>query len=238
MPSRHSQAFPSTRWSRILAAPGERDLEQLARGYWTPIRAWLQARLRLRPEAAEDLAQEAFAWMLATGFLDRADPARGRFRAFLKTALHRFAIERHRSATAQRRGGGAVPAALDDVPEPPDPGSPAPDAALDEAWRRELLLRARDRLQQELEGSGRARYFALFRDWYLDDRDDGALDHNALAARHGVTRTDVSNWLDHAKRRYRAILHDLVRDTVGCEETLQEELRWLFGPTPSAEATP
>src|SRR5262245_58704722 len=68
-------AFPSTRWSRILAAPAARDLDALARDYARPIEAWLGARLRLSGDDARELLQEAFAWMLATRFFDRADPA-------------------------------------------------------------------------------------------------------------------------------------------------------------------
>src|SRR5262249_8590614 len=81
------RAFPSTRWSRILAQPGPRDLEALAQAYWRPIHAFFAARLRLHDDAARDLVQDAFAWMLATKFFDRADPARGRFRGLLKKAL-------------------------------------------------------------------------------------------------------------------------------------------------------
>jgi len=239
-PDDRTQAFPSTRWSRILARQEPRDLEELARAYWGPIRAYLGGRLRLTDEAAGDLAQEAFAWMLETRIFDRADPARGSFRGLLKTALLRFALEHQRKQNAEKRGGGRAPDALDEANAPPDRRSPTPEEALDAAWRRELLQRARDRLQAELESSGRGAYFRVFRDYFLDERDDGP-DHATLAARHGITKADVSNWLDHAKRRYRSALRSLVLETVSDEESLQEELRWLFGkhdPKPGARPSP
>jgi RNA polymerase sigma-70 factor (ECF subfamily) len=226
--------FPSTRWSRILAPDGERDLELLARDYHRPIRAWFAARLRLAEVDAEDLAQEAFTWLLQSRLLDRADPARGRFRAFLKTALANFATDRRRRENADRRGGGRVHEPIDPERDPVDPRGITPDQALDAAWRRELLERARDRLQEELEQAGRRTYFQVFRDYFLAEDDD--VDYRALADRHGVSRTDVSNWLDYSKRRYRAILHALVRDTVRDDDELQDELRWLFGPR--RESTP
>src|SRR5690606_2414570 len=99
-----SPAFPSTRWSRVLAHRDPSDLEALARAYWRPIHAWLGARLRLDEDAASDLVQDAFAWMLGTGFFERASPSRGSFRGLLKKALERFAIERWRYATAAKRG--------------------------------------------------------------------------------------------------------------------------------------
>jgi RNA polymerase sigma-70 factor (ECF subfamily) len=227
-----SQAFPSTRWSRILAREEPRDLEALARAYWGPIRAYLAQRLRLDEEAAEDLAQEAFAWMLETRIFDRADPERGRFRGLLKKALLRFALEHARKQDAEKRGGGRVHEAIDEERAPADQRSRTPDQALDDAWRRELLQRARDQLEAELFSSGRRDYFLVFRDYFLDEADDEP-DHAALAARYGITRTDVSNWLDHAKRRYRALLRLLVLETVCDEESLRDELEWLFGPDPA-----
>lgn len=226
-------AFPSTRWSRILAPDGRRDLDALARAYWRPMQSYLAARLRLGGDDAGDLTQEAFAWLLGSGLLDKADPARGRFRGFLKRALANFALEQLRKANAHKRGGGAVHTALADGDEPVDPAGKTPDQVLDDAWRAELLQRAQVQLQRELESGGRAVHWALFRDYFLAAGDEP--DHAALAQRHGVTRTDVSNWLDHGKRRYRAILRQLVADTVTTDDELQEELRWLFGAAGGAQ---
>jgi len=230
-PSAHGASFPSTRWSRLLAAPEERDLEALARAYFRPLRAWLAARFRLRDDAADDLAQEAFAWLLATRLLDRADPARGRFRGFLKTSLARFAIERFRREDAAKRGGGRGHEPLDAAANVADPGAPSPDARLDAEWRRELIARAREELERELEAGGRRSHWLLFRDWFLDEG-DGEPDQAALARRHGVTRVDISNRLAYAKRRFRELLQAQVADTVRDEAELREELEWLFGREP------
>ena len=223
-------AFPSTRWSRVLSHRNPSDLEALARAYWRPIHAWLEARLRLGDDAASDLVQDAFAWMLATGFLERASPSRGSFRGLLKTALARFAIEHWRHATAEKRGGGRAQEPLEAAHDRADPKSSTPDEVLDREWRRELLERARSDLEAELVASGKRNHWLLFRDWFLDEGESENADYRSLAARHGITRTDVSNWLDHAKRRYREILRALVVETVRDEDELQEELRWLFGP--------
>ena len=221
-------AFPSTRWSRILAAPAARDLDALARDYARPIEAWLGARLRLSADDAHELLQEAFAWMLATRFFDRADPARGRFRALLKTALAHFAIEQQRRASAHKRGGGIAHEPLDAAIEQADPRQPMPDQVLDDAWRRELLQRASALLERELTDGQRRTHWLVFRDYFLAD-DDG-VDYRALAARHGISTTDVSNWLTTGKQRYRAILRRLVTETVHTDDDLETELRWLFGP--------
>ena len=228
--------FPSTRWSRILAPAGERDLDGLARAYARPIQAYLAARMRCRNDDAHDLAQEAFAWLMTTGLLDKADPARGRFRGFLKKSLANFAGEQWRKAQAKKRGGDITLETLEAGAEPADPNSRTPDQVLDDVWRRELLEMAQARLQQELEAGGRAVHWELFRDYFLAAGDEP--DHATLAARFHITRTDVSNRLDHGKRRYRAILREVVAETVTSEDELQEELRWLFGSNKPQRATP
>ncbi|HEX5050322.1 MAG TPA: ECF-type sigma factor [Planctomycetota bacterium] len=228
------RSFPPTRWSRILANESARDLEALAQAYWRPMRAYLAARLRVAEDDASDLAQEAFAWLLTSRFFDRADPARGRFRGLLKKALAHFAIEHFRRENADKRGGGRAHEPLDAADLHIDPHSPTPDQVLDEAWRRQLLEQARADLQHELEANQRGAYYLLFRDYFLADEPE--LDHNTLAARHGVSRTDVSNWLDYSKQRYRARLRALVAETVGDEEELREELLWLFGEAAARRA--
>ena len=232
MPSREpepSLAFPSTRWSRVLAHRDPSELEALARTYWRPIHAWLKARLRLCDDDAGDLVQDAFAWMLATGFLERASPSRGSFRGLLKTALASFAIDRWRHATAEKRGGGRAHEPLEAAHDRADPKSLTPDEVLDREWRRELLERARSELEAELVAAGKRTRWLLFRDWFLDEGEAESAGYEDLAVRHGITRTDVSNWLDDGKRRYRQIVRALVVDTVRDEDELQVELRWLFG---------
>ena len=48
----------------------------------------------------------------------------------------------------------------------------SPDARLDAEWRRELIARAREELERELEAGGRRSHWLLFRDWFLDEGDD------------------------------------------------------------------
>jgi RNA polymerase sigma factor (sigma-70 family) len=227
--STDSPAFPSTRWSRIVGGDDGRDLEALAQSYWRPVQAYLRASLRIDDDAAADLAQEAFAWMLQVRLFDRANPARGSFRGLLKTALRNFAIEVHRRESTQRRGGGTRPVDLDAAAEVADSRTPTPDAELDAAWRRELLESAHTRLDAELTAAGRRVHYLVFRDYFLDPSPNDDADYGALAQRYGLTRIDVGNRLAYAKRRYRELLHAAVRETVTDPDELRRELAWLFG---------
>jgi RNA polymerase sigma-70 factor (ECF subfamily) len=233
-PSGTDLRFPSTCWSRMEAdAPAA--LEVLAQRYWRPIHAYLRCALRRSDADARDLAQDFFVWMIETSFVHKADPSRGRFRAFLKTALRRYVGDQDARARARKRGGGRrfVPLASDDPTttalELPS-GDRTPDQVLDDAWRAEVIAQALARTESELAARGQERVFAVFRDYFLDPAD--GVDYAAIAARHGITTTDVSNWLQRAKATYRAHLRALIADTVHGGRDLDDELAWLVRRAP------
>ena len=68
--------------------------------------------------------------------------------------------------------------------------------------------------------------FAVFRDYVLDPAAD--VDYATVAARHGLTKVDVSNFLQRAKARFRVLLRSEVSDTVRDPESLSDEWAWLF----------
>jgi len=239
--------FPTTCWSRILpAGPREGEdgqgvgdaarereaLELLAARYWRPIHAWLRRGLRRADDEARDLTQDFFVWMLETGFVGKADPSRGRFRAFLKTALRHYVADADRRARAGKRGGGLVVLSLDGAGEPfPVPSAErTPDEVLDDAWRAEVVAAALADVEADLARSGRSVVFAVFRDYFLDP--DEQTDYRSVAARHGVTTSDVSNHLRRAKQLYREHLRARVADTVAGPADLRAELAWLLGRSP------
>lgn len=223
--------FPTTLWSDVRhgAAGGaarQAALEALARRYQGPAEAYLAVALRVPRERAHEIFQGFFAWMLATGWLAKATPERGRFRGFMKVALRNFAHDELRKEHAGKRGAGATDSLdAEGAAEPPDPHAPPPEQALDDAWRAWLIEAAFARLEAELTGSGRAVQFAVFRDYYFAPGPE--LDYRSLAARHGLTTTDVSNHLQRAKKAYREALRALVLDTVGDARELGAELAWL-----------
>lgn len=229
-----SQVFPSTCWSQIQAGSSgdlTAAMDALAQNYHRPIESYLATALKRAPEDARDLAQDFFVWMIETDFLAKADPARGRFRAFLKVALRHYVADHDRKRWARKRGGVRATVDLDaddaGVADLADAGAKAPDEVLDQAWRKTLLERALTSVESELARDGREVVFAVFRDYFLDAAE--AIDYRAVAARHGLTAIDVSNHLARAKKLYRAHLQALVRETVQTAADLEEELVWLFG---------
>ena len=87
------------------------------------------------PDVADDLFQE-FALRLMRGAFRRADPRRGRFRDFLKTALGHLVTDHHR-----RQGRGPLP--YRGCPDPAAERSPLTEAEerFAEEWRAQLIDR-------------------------------------------------------------------------------------------------
>lgn len=85
------------------------------------------------PDAAADLCQE-FAVRFLRGDFRRADPGRGRFRDYVKTALANLVNDHHRSRQAWPKGMSV------DAPEPAAPVEPSESDFLG-GWRQALLDR-------------------------------------------------------------------------------------------------
>src|SRR5438132_14108018 len=112
--------FGSTHWSLVLeAAQGESPqaraaLDALCRAYWYPLYAFVR-RKGADADAASDTTQDFFARQVVTGAVFKgARPGRGRFRAWLLESMNHHLSNERDAKTAQKRGGGALPVALDD----------------------------------------------------------------------------------------------------------------------------
>ena len=97
-----------------MVAAGDSDrkvarsaLVDLCENYWHPLYAYLRRR-GYSADETQDLTQEFFVRVLG-GYLDRADPAKGRFRAFILTCLKFFVADekdRERAGGRPRRLAG------------------------------------------------------------------------------------------------------------------------------------
>jgi RNA polymerase sigma-70 factor (ECF subfamily) len=152
----------NTYWTQMFQAHREGDAKaheaqrQLLMRYYGSVYRYLLGTLR-DPVAAEELTQE-FAVDFLAGRYRNADPEKGRFRDFLKTALRHQAMKHWEKQNRQRkRGPVGLPEGTADPPAPP-PGPSEDDAAFVQAWREELLAKAWEALRQSEEESGSPYY--------------------------------------------------------------------------------
>lgn len=222
--------FPTTRWTLILASregaeARQRALEQLFAAYWKPIYFYAR-RKGLSVEDAEDAVQGLFARLLEADFLPRLDPAKGRFRGYLKAAMDHHLVNLHEKTAAQKRGGNVRIVPLDvvlaerDISAAPE----EPDRAYEREWALGLMERALARLRADYETGRRKGNVETVLSFF---RVDSAPSYAEAAARSGMTVAQFKASLHRARARFREILREELADTVQDPADAEREMEDL-----------
>lgn len=246
-PHHPAQIFPTTQQSVVEAVAGDdpaaraRAIEILVGAYWRP--AYLHLRLKwcTDRESAEDLTQEFFARAVQGGFFDRYEPARARFRTFLRTALDHLAANSRRDEARLKRGGGAAHLPLDfagaeQVASAWDLAdrSVDPDQLFHREWIRSLFTMAVAELRRESHAAGHELRFALFERCDLMSEEPAERpSYRQLGAEFNLPVTQVTNHLAWARRAFRRIVLEQLRALSGSEAEYRAEARELFGVDPA-----
>ncbi len=232
-------AFPPTRHSVIVdlahsdSGHRERALEVVARAYRGPLVAVVRHRWELSTDDAEDLVQEFFAQAIDKGWLGRYDATRGRFRTFLRSCMWSFASTVYESSTRQKRGGGIAHVTFDALMTPPAV-APEVDAVFEREWVRSVLELSLEALRQECLATGRASTWQVFHAREVEGTlaSDTPTSYRELATRFSIAETQVTNFLNWGRRRFRAHVLETIRSLTGSDEECREETRLLLGVDP------
>jgi RNA polymerase sigma factor (sigma-70 family) len=242
-PNRTDAGYPQTRLSVILAARQEdTDLRRAAFDtlisvYWRPVYARLRIKWRAQPADAEDLTQEFFARAMEHGFFDSYDPAKARFRTFLRTCLDRFAANALRGERRLKRGGGGTIIPLDAAGTEAEllasggiGGEADADEWFDREWVRSLFAAAVASLRAASAGTPRAVRFQIFERYDLEPAGDRERpSYRQLADEFGLPVTQVTNHLAWARRELRRLVLEQVRLLSGSDAEFRAEAESLFG---------
>lgn len=236
--------FPTTRGSAVLAATRgegevrERALEALVAVYWKPVYKHLRLRWSRTNEDAKDLTQGFFATALEKGTFAGFDPSIGTFRTYLRTCLDRFTSNELKAAGRIKRGGGMSAVDLDFggaekelALQASDGGSP--EDAFHREWARSLFALAIEQLQIECVEAGKERQFLIFERYDLDPPAGARPTYEAISREIDAPVTTVTNELAAARRRFRRIVLDRLRECTASESEFRAEARRLLGTDPS-----
>ena len=235
-PPRRSGRFATTRWSLVLAAghqshaQSSEALASLCETYWYPVYAFVR-RQGYSADDSADLTQEFFARVLEKNYFRDADPARGRFRAFLCAAVRHFLSNERDRARTLKRGGPLPPISLDAehaegryLLEPRD--DLTPEKLFDRRWALLLLERAINRLRDEHAAAGKTALFDQLKGFLTGDRSDVPYAEvaKALQMSDGAVRVAVHR----LRRQFRDALVDDIAETVSDPSEVDAEIEYLL----------
>src|SRR4029453_6171501 len=225
--------FPTTRWTLVIAATGSRRTEarsalvSLCEGYWYPLYAYVRRR-GYPADQAQDLTQEFFIRVLEGRYLDRADPEKGRFRAFILTSLKFFLADEGDRSRAQKRGGGKVLSFEISSGEERYQREPAhnetPEWIFERRWALSVLDRVVDRLRAEFVHHGRLVHFNRLKAFLLDQAETP---YAALAREMGTSEGALKVAIHRLRKRYRDVFRQEIAETVADADDVESELRYL-----------
>jgi len=195
--------------------------------YWKPIRICIEKR-GFDSHDAEDLTQEFLATVVQKGYFDALDPAKGRLRSYLLTALNHFLANVLRNRNAQRRGGGAAHVSLDEEriggkEIALSSSATQPDEAFDRDWALTLLDHVLKELRADYEAQGKADLFDLLQPALTDPGE--APESSLLAPRTVLTPGAYRVAVHRLRLRFRNLLFRHVAATVESEDQVESEIR-------------
>lgn len=233
-------SFPTTHLSllhRIRSADvatRTRARDALAAAYWTPVYAHIRLTQRIQPADAEDLTQGFFAEALRRDLFARYEPARARFRTYLRTCVDSYVANSFDAGRREKRGGNSEHLSLDaaDIERrlTTEDTVMNPDTVFHREWVRAVLTLAVARLRGLYQSRGRTVRFQLFECYEINPAiGESRPTYAELARRFGIPPTQVTNWLAAARRDFRAAVLDTLRDLSTNDAELREDARALLG---------
>jgi RNA polymerase sigma factor (sigma-70 family) len=234
-------AFPATRHSMVAAMRSPRADERrsafdtLVTAYWKPVFKYVRLKWHAPPEDAADLTQGFFLRAFEKDFFAGFDPSRARFRTYLRTCLDGFVANSRKAEARLKRGGGVTLIPIDFSEAERELAFQAGnlvddfDAYFHREWLRSLFAVASDQLRAACEARGYAVRFAVFEHYDLAPGERDRPTYGELARRLGVSSSEVTNELAAARREFRRLVLEALRDQCATDEEFEAESRALTG---------
>ena len=234
-------SFPATRLSVVeRTRSGDEETRRVAlaaiiEAYWKPAYKYLRMKWSLSPDEAADLTQEFFTNTLEKEVIEKYEPARARFRTYLRMCLDGFAANARKAERRLKRGGGVaiVPLDFETAEGEMTHHEPTVDADLDELfyreWVRALLERSVADLKQAALATGRPVMFEVFSRYDLVDDSDTRPTYAEIARELQLTAATVTNHLAAMRRQFRVIVLERLRELTSSEEEWEAEAAKLVG---------
>jgi RNA polymerase sigma factor (sigma-70 family) len=231
--------FPTTRRSAILAVRSEDAAERrhafdlIVSAYWKPVYKYIRIQWRKSNEDAKDLTQGFFTRMLEKEILQNYDPARAKFRTYLRTCLDGYLSNEQKAAGRQKRGGEAVIVPLDyesaegELRHTEIAGGQSVEEYFEKEWIRSFFELSLQSLKRECEAKEKDIYFRIFERYHMEGEDK--LTYDQIASEFGISVSNVTNYLAYVRREFRRIILEKLKELTVSDEEFFREAKLLIG---------
>lgn len=207
----------------------EAALNQLCTKYWRPVYLFITHR-GSTPHDAEDLTQAYFSRLLERAYLRKANPDKGRFRAFLIHDLKYFLSNESERNRALKRGGKVSFVSLDagsaeSRHEAVDPSATNPDAYFDRQWALETVRLAKLEVARDYREQGKETLFAALQSGLVTS--PTAEIYTKWEAELGMSNGALKVALHRLRDRLKEAIEAQILETVSSEEELRLEMQHL-----------
>ena len=216
--------FPGTVWVDVT------DRKKVIHKYWSALKIYLICLLSRFPDfrnEADDFLQDfVMKKILQPGWLENANPDKGRFRDFLKSSLRNFVVGEIRNREAEKRGGKNPSVPLEDLEQEPAGPEPLSDS-FDIAWLRMLLAEALEAMERSCAASDNNHIWKIFQTRIIQPALEGAepMPYETLVAEFGLkSPSQATNALATAKRMFARHLRAVIAQYEQGDQAIRAEL--------------
>ena len=229
--------FPVTNHSAIIGARSDdqlirrRAFDTILASYWKPAYKYIRLKWQADNEDAKDLTQGFFANAFEKNHFASYDAAKASFQTFLRTCLDGFVANERKAGRRLKRGGDMDHYQLDFAAAEDELAMHAstalsPEDYFHREWVRWMFTMSVAALRQRYDESGRSVQFQLFERYDLSDDETS---YASLAEEFGLEVTTVNNYLAAARRDFRRIVLEKLREITASDDEFHTEARSLLG---------
>jgi RNA polymerase sigma-70 factor (ECF subfamily) len=229
--------FPGTNHSAIINARSDdqlvrhRAFDTILASYWKPAYKYIRLKWHADNEDAKDLTQGFFAHAFEKNYFANYDARKASFQTYLRTCLDGFVANERKAGGRLKRGGDANHYQLDFAAAEDELAAHAslsltPEDYFHREWIRWMFTLSVEAFRQRCEDVDRTVHFQLFERYDLNDDE---VSYASLAKDFGLDTTTVNNYLAAARRDFRRIVLEMLREITATEEEFRTEARSLLG---------
>lgn len=229
--------FPATNHSAIINVRSDdksvrqRAFEMILASYWKPAYKYIRRKWHADNEDAKDLTQAFFASAFEKNYFASYDARKASFQTFLRTCLDGFVGNERKAGRRLKRGGDMDHYQLDFAAAEDELASHAssslsPEDYFHREWVRWMFTLAVDAFRRRCDESDRTLHFQLFERYDLSDE---KVSYASLATEFGLEAATVNNYLSAARRDFRRIVLEKLREITATDEEFRTEARSLLG---------